>query len=87
MDKGPKFFGKALVGTKGQIVIPAEARKELGIKPGDSVMIVSGPPHNKSINIIPEDEFNKFLIFLEGHLSMMKKEINQEKPSARKNKK
>jgi AbrB family looped-hinge helix DNA binding protein len=27
------------VGPKGQIVIPAELRKELGIKPGDSVFI------------------------------------------------
>jgi AbrB family looped-hinge helix DNA binding protein len=27
------------VGPKGQIVIPAELRKELGIKPGDKVML------------------------------------------------
>ena len=76
MKGTPKFFGKALVGTKGQIVIPAEARKALNIHPGDSVMIISGPPHHeKMISLIPEAEFNKFLALLEGHLTSMKKEV------------
>lgn len=76
MRDSPKFFGKAPVGAKGQIVIPAEARRALGIKPGDKVMIISGPPHqNKMLSIIPEDEFNKFLKFLEGHIAMIRKEI------------
>ncbi len=75
MPGAPKFFGKATVGTKGQIVIPAEARKTLGIKPGDSVIIISGPPQKKIISLIPEVEFNEFLKFLEEHLSMMKKEV------------
>lgn len=78
MKGSPKFFGKALVGTKGQIVIPAEARKALNINPGDSVMIISGPPHHeKMISLIPENEFNKFLKLLEGHLTSMKKEVSK----------
>jgi len=78
MKGTPKFFGKALVGTKGQIVIPAEARKALQIKPGDSVMIISGPPHHeKMISLMPESEFNKFLALLEGHLTSMKKEVSE----------
>ncbi len=77
MKGSPKFFGKALVGTKGQIVIPAEARKALNIKPGDNVMIVSSPLHHeKVISLIPENEFNKFLQLLEGHLTKIKKEIS-----------
>jgi AbrB family looped-hinge helix DNA binding protein len=35
-----KFYGAATVGTKGQIVIPAEAREELNIKEGDKMIIV-----------------------------------------------
>lgn len=69
MDKSPKFYGKVSVGPKGQIVIPAEARKAMNIRPGDSVIIMSGPPHQKrTVNIIPEDEFNKFLQFFEKHV-------------------
>lgn len=33
------FFGTATVGERGQIVIPAEARKEIGILPGDKLLI------------------------------------------------
>jgi len=66
MKNGPKFFGKALVGTKGQIVIPIEARKMLEISPGDSVVIISGPPDQKKmISLIPEEAFNEFLKLLD----------------------
>ena len=37
-----KLFGSVTVGTKGQIVIPAEAREELQIKEGDKLIVMSG---------------------------------------------
>ncbi|MDD5634348.1 MAG: AbrB/MazE/SpoVT family DNA-binding domain-containing protein [Candidatus Omnitrophica bacterium] len=74
----PKFFGKVPVGTKGQIVIPAEARKAMNIKPGDSVIIISGPPHHKrAISIFPEEEFNKFLKFLD-RMTTIKNKFSKE---------
>jgi len=74
MSGFPKFYGKVPVGTKGQIVIPAEARKAMGIKPGDNVIIISGPPHqDRMINIMPEAEFSKFLKFFEEHVTNLKK--------------
>ena len=86
MGKSPKFYGKAPVGTKGQIVIPAEAREVMGIKPGDSVMIISGPPHHERIiSIMPEDEFNKFLSFMEEHLTSMKEEVSKKTKKTKKN--
>ena len=36
---GKKLYGTATVGTKGQIVIPADAREELNIQPGDKLYI------------------------------------------------
>lgn len=35
-----KLFGTATVGTKGQVVIPAEAREAMGIEPGDRLYVV-----------------------------------------------
>lgn len=35
-----KFYGTTTVGERGQVVIPAAARKELGIKPGDQLMVM-----------------------------------------------
>ena len=37
---GKMVFGMVKVGEKGQIVIPAEARKKFNIRPGDSLMLV-----------------------------------------------
>lgn len=49
-----KFWGSATVGTKGQLVIPAEAREGLGIKEGDKLLIVS-PANGESIVIVKPD--------------------------------
>ncbi len=74
MGSPKKFYGKVSVGTKGQIVIPVEARKAMDIKPGDNLIIISGPLHqNKMISIFPENEFNKFLKFFEKHVASLKK--------------
>ena len=40
------FYGTATVGDRGQIVIPAEARKELDINPGDKILVVKHPAAN-----------------------------------------
>ncbi len=37
------FYGSATVGERGQLVIPAEARSDLGIKPGDKLLIMKHP--------------------------------------------
>lgn len=37
---GKMVFGMVKVGEKGQIVIPAEARKKFNIRSGDSLMLV-----------------------------------------------
>ena len=37
------FYGAVTVGERGQVVIPSEARAELGIKPGDKLLIMKHP--------------------------------------------
>jgi AbrB family looped-hinge helix DNA binding protein len=38
-----KCFGSATVGSRGQVVIPAHARKELDIEVGATLLVFSGP--------------------------------------------
>jgi AbrB family looped-hinge helix DNA binding protein len=38
-----RFFGSATVGERGQVVIPADARKKLGIQPGDKLLVLMDP--------------------------------------------
>ena len=40
-----KFYGSVTVGERGQIVIPAEARAELGMQPGDKLLVMKHPMH------------------------------------------
>jgi AbrB family looped-hinge helix DNA binding protein len=39
------FFGTSTVGERGQVVIPAEAREEFNIQPGDKLMVMRHPVH------------------------------------------
>lgn len=39
-NKRKKFYGSATVSDKGQIVIPAEARKDFDIKVGDKMLVL-----------------------------------------------
>ena len=54
------FYGSATVGDRGQIVIPAEARHELGISPGDKVLIMRHPIH-KGLMMFQLDAVREFL--------------------------
>jgi len=38
-----KCFGSATVGARGQVVIPANARKKLGIEAGTTLLVFFGP--------------------------------------------
>jgi AbrB family looped-hinge helix DNA binding protein len=40
--RNTRLYGTVKVGDRGQVVIPAEARKELDIKPGDLLFVMAG---------------------------------------------
>lgn len=55
-----KLYGSATVGTKGQVVIPSDAREELGIVPGDRLYVV-GSPEMKWVGFIKEDQLREII--------------------------
>lgn len=57
MDKHKgKYIWSVIVGEKGQIVIPKQARDIFDIKPGDSLIILAD--ENRGIAIPPKSEFD-----------------------------
>jgi len=77
-----KLHGTTVVGTKGQVVIPASARRELHIKPGDSLVVVSR--FGKFLGMLKTDELgavvNSFLKKIDsavGH-DRIKRELKAE---------
>lgn len=55
-----KAFGTATVGERGQVVIPAELRKEFNIKAGEQIMIFANLD-KKIISFMSAKDFSKFL--------------------------
>jgi len=55
-----KLYGTATVGTKGQVVIPATARDELGINTSDRLYVV-GSPSKGVVMLLQEDKLEKFI--------------------------
>ncbi|GAB3765277.1 AbrB/MazE/SpoVT family DNA-binding domain-containing protein [Microlunatus parietis] len=40
---GRGFYGAVTVSERGQIVIPAQARRDLNIRPGDKLLVLGDP--------------------------------------------
>ena len=55
-----KLFGSAVVSPRGQVVIPASARKELDINSGDT-LLVCGPPHGQGLLLLKVDAVERIL--------------------------
>jgi AbrB family looped-hinge helix DNA binding protein len=66
-----KLFGTATVGTKGQVVIPADARDELGIKSGDRLYVI-GSVEKKMVGFIKEEQFRELLNHLTDNIEQYK---------------
>jgi AbrB family looped-hinge helix DNA binding protein len=47
--EGKKFYGSVTVSERGQIVIPADARKDFGIKTGDKLLVFGDPERGLEI--------------------------------------
>ena len=57
---GKKLYCTATVGTKGQVVIPAIAREELGINTSDRLYVV-GSVHKGVVMLIKENRLEQFI--------------------------
>jgi len=55
-----KLYGTATVGTKGQVVIPADAREELNINPGDHLYVIGSVRHG-FVGLIKEEALEGFI--------------------------
>jgi len=51
----PKILGTATLNEKGQLVIPVEARNQLGLSPGSRVVIMSNP-HRPSLTLLKSED-------------------------------
>jgi AbrB family looped-hinge helix DNA binding protein len=55
-----KLYGTATVGTKGQVVIPANAREELNVQTGDRLYVV-GSPDSGFLGLLKEEALEQMV--------------------------
>jgi len=71
-----KFWGSATVGSKGQVVIPAEAREELNIKEGDK-LVVMGPSTKNGVMFIKAESIEAMMQHVQKDLMNMRQSVKK----------
>ncbi|MBP7089028.1 MAG: hypothetical protein KBB01_07025 [Candidatus Omnitrophica bacterium] len=78
MKDSPHVYGTVTMGQRGQVVIPMKARKILKMKPGDRLIVMSGPPSRQEIiSFIPVSNIADFLKHFEERIATLKKELSK----------
>lgn len=63
-----KLIGRVPVGPRGQVVVPVEARKQLGIKPGDYLLALA-IPDSDAIAFVHESKMTELINQAGGSLA------------------
>lgn len=70
-----QLYGTATVGTKGQVVIPADAREALNIQPGDRLYVMGSRSHNW-LGFVKEEQLREILDHLTDNIEQYKDLLN-----------
>ncbi len=62
------FYGTVTVGERGQIVIPAEARRDFGLETGEKLIVIGSPDKNHLVIC----KVDSMMTFLESMLEGLK---------------
>jgi len=77
---GDCFYGSVTVGERGQVVVPAEARKAQAIQPGDKLLVFRHP-HMRGLVLAKVDDVRAIMDELqrwEAVMSRLADEAEQE---------
>ncbi len=66
--KKPDFYGSVTMGERGQVSIPAEARREMEITDGTKLLVFGGP-HKKALLLLKIESVTEFIDSLTGLLA------------------
>lgn len=74
----PQFYGATTIGERGQIVIPAEARKDLDLSHSTKVMVF-GVPMGEGLLIVKADSVAEMLAHASKMLSGVEEVLKSSK--------
>ncbi|HBO64873.1 TPA: AbrB family transcriptional regulator [Candidatus Saccharibacteria bacterium] len=71
-----QLYGTATVGTKGQVVIPVEAREALSIEPGDKLYVI-GSPSKEFLGFLKEEQLRRMISHLTDNIESYRDFLNK----------
>jgi AbrB family looped-hinge helix DNA binding protein len=77
-----KCFGSMTVNAKGQVVIPASARKELGINTGDTILVFRAFMGQRGLLLIKADTMEQMLGLMSEGLARFEKIVREQRSKA-----
>ena len=70
------FYGTVTVGERGQIVVPAQARADLDINPGDKLLVFSDP-HHTGLMVVNVANVGRIMTHMEHTLEQIRKHVGE----------
>jgi len=74
----PKIFGSTTVGPRGQVVIPVNARRELGIDIGTTLLVFEAF-HGQGLVLLKVDAIERMMSMVSQHLTEFEKLVKDYK--------
>ena len=71
-----KYAWTVKIGERGQFVIPKEAREMLGVKPGDTILVLGDV--DRGVAIPPKAVMNRYISMIFGELTGEEQEAAHE---------
>ncbi|MDD5039870.1 MAG: AbrB/MazE/SpoVT family DNA-binding domain-containing protein [Patescibacteria group bacterium] len=72
-------YGATIIGARGQVVIPAQARKALGLKEGDHLLVFCW--HGKFLGLMKSETVDEFIDKITDKMSAGIEELRKLKAS------
>ncbi len=76
MPMQKKLYGTATIGSKGQVVIPVEAREELNLQTGDRLYVI-GSTHGGGVVFLKEEMLEKMVEQMSAHIDGFRQEYKK----------
>ena len=74
----PKVFGSTTVGPRGQVVIPVNARKEMGIDAGTTLLVFKAF-HGQALMLLKVDAIEQMMSMVSQRLTDFEKLVKDHK--------
>jgi AbrB family looped-hinge helix DNA binding protein len=81
-----KCLGSITVSPRGQVVIPANARREMGIESGDTLLVFK-ILHDQVLALVKVDTLEQVLRDMSKHMASFERLMKEHKPKAASRKK